>query len=179
MEKSKMKIGFVGSQGTGKTTLSYELAAELKKRGHDVYVLSEVARSCPLPINEETTKESQLWIIGKQMTREQSAKGKIYVSDRTILDPYCYGMRIDPDFFKDFESFIKAYLRTYDYIFYMPPNDDYLMDDGTRSTDTKFRDEIDSLMKWNLDKLKAKYVTLDDNNVNVVLKHLGFKDVRN
>lgn len=166
-----MKIGFIGSQGTGKTTLAYELAYRLKKQGNDVYVLSEIARSCPLPINEETTKESQLWIMGKQMTREQSAKGKIYITDRTILDPFCYSMRIEPEFFEHFKEFIKTYLTTYDYIFYMKPNDDFLIDDGLRSTDAKFRDEIDSLMKKYLDELYTdKYYTVKAGDVDSILE---------
>jgi len=166
-----MKIGFVGTQGTGKTTLGYELAAYLKKQGQDVYVLSEVARSCPLPINEKTTKESQLWIIGKQMTREQSAKGKIYITDRTILDPYCYGLRIDPEFFKKFREFIKAYMTTYDYVFYLPPNDKYLIDDGTRSTNKEFRDEINKLVLETLKDVCPNYVELKNNNLmNVITK---------
>jgi len=167
-----MKIGFIGSQGTGKTTLAYKVAAELKMKGHDVYVLSEVARSCPLPINEGTTRESQLWIIGKQMTREQSAKGKIYITDRTILDPYCYGLRIDKEFFSTFKDFIKSYMTTYDLIFYLEPNDDYLVDDGTRSTDTKFRDEIDGLMKEQLNVLGVMYETIKPGDVNKILEYV-------
>jgi len=168
-----MKIGFVGSQGTGKTTLAYKLASELKQNRHDVYVLSEVARSCPLPINQSTTKESQLWIIGKQMTREQSAKGKIYITDRTILDPFCYGMRIEPEFFIKFKEMIKTYMSTYNYIFYLPPNDDYLISDGTRDTNKSFRDEIDKLMLKYLDELDIKYIKLKNNNVDNVMKYLG------
>ena len=165
-----MKIGFVGSQGTGKTTLAYELAHYLKLQGNDVYVLSEVARSCPLPINESTTKESQLWIMGKQMTREQSAKGKIYITDRTLLDSFCYGMRIDEKFFNHFKEFVKEYLTTYDYILYLKPNDKYLKDDGTRSVDKNFRDEIDFLMKKYLDELCPNYFKLDTNNLENILE---------
>ena len=58
-----MKIGFIGSQGCGKTTTAYALATELKKRKHDVYVLSEVARSCPFELNEGATEKSQMWIF--------------------------------------------------------------------------------------------------------------------
>lgn len=154
----RIKIGFIGTQGAGKTTACYSLATKLKKDGHDVYVLSEVARSCPLPLNKDATMESQLWIFGKQLTREQSARGNILISDRTILDVFCYSMRTDKTFFKSLIPFVKKYLETYDVIFFLEPSDEYLIDDGIRSTDKEFRDEIDNIMK--------KYI--DEFNVNVV-----------
>jgi len=168
-----MKIAFCGSQGTGKTTIAYKLAYKLKRAGHDVYVLSEVARSCPLPINEETTREAQLWIMGKQMTREQSAKGKIYVSDRTLLDSFAYAIRKDPEFFEPAKQFIKNYMTTYDFIFYMEPNDNYLMNDGTRSTDKKFRDDIDNIMKSLIDELDIDVIKT--RNVDDMFKQIIFE----
>jgi len=143
---SKYKIGLIGAQGTGKTTAAYELAAELKRRGKDVYVLSEVARSCPLPLNDAATIESQFWIMGKQLTREQSAISEILVSDRTLMDSLIYGYRKYPDMFRSLKPFVKRYMETYAAVIYFSPNDDYLMEDGTRSVDKQFRDEIDALM---------------------------------
>ena len=158
----RIKIGFVGAQGTGKTTAAYDLAAKLKKAGHDVYVLSEVARSCPLPINEDATFEAQLWIMGKQLTREQSAKGNILISDRTLLDSFCYSLRANKDFFKNMFPFIKEYMKTYDAIFLLKPNDDYLIDDGTRSTNKDFRDEIDEIMMKCIDTLEIPVIDVED-----------------
>ncbi len=163
-----IKIGFIGSQGSGKTTKAYEFATVLKKAGHDVSVITEVARSCPLPINERTTKASQLWIMGKQMTREQSIKSNIIITDRTILDSFCYSSRIDIEFFKHFEQMIKKYMETYDIVFYLPPNDNYLVDDGTRSIDKQFRNEIDCIMNNYIDKLSIKIYQVD--NINSMLE---------
>ena len=158
----KMKIGFAGAQGSGKTTKAYELAYELKRIGYDVYMLSEVARSCPLPINEEATTESQLWILGETLSKEQSCKGDILIHDRTLLDAYVYSMRINPKLFISLEPFIKEYMQTYDIIFYMGKNDSYLIDDGIRSTNKLFRDEIDRLILDYIKKLKLKVVQEED-----------------
>jgi len=46
------KIALIGTHGTGKTTLAHELTAESKKRGIHTEFLGELARECPLPINE-------------------------------------------------------------------------------------------------------------------------------
>ena len=170
-----MKIGFIGSQGTGKTTIAYELATKLKKEGHDVYVLSEVARSCPLPINEESTRSAQLWIMGKQITREQSAKGKIYVSDRTLLDSFAYALRVDKDFFESAKPFVEQYMTTYDLVFYLEPNDKYLVDDGTRSTDKKFRDEIDDIMLSLIEELDVSVTMVKAGDINYIFKQVMFE----
>ncbi len=159
---AKYKIAIIGAQGGGKTTQAYELATELKKRGRDVYVLSEVARSCPLPLNENATKKSQYWIFGKQMTREQSVKAEILISDRTLLDPFIYGYRKYPDIFETLIPFLNVYMKSYKAIVYLPPNDEYLIDDGIRSTDKKFRDEIDQLTVYFLKKLKINTVSVKD-----------------
>ena len=65
-----MKIALIGTHGTGKTTIVHEIVSKLKKRGFDVDFLGEIARQCPFPINEKTTKKSQIWMILKQITSE-------------------------------------------------------------------------------------------------------------
>ena len=57
-----MKIGLVGSHGTGKSTLSYLLAGELQKRDYSVGLILETVRECPFPINEDSPLEAQLWM---------------------------------------------------------------------------------------------------------------------
>ena len=159
---AKYKIALIGAQGSGKTTKGYELAAELKKRGKDVYVLSEVARSCPLPLNEDATEQSQFWIFGKQMTREQSTKAEILISDRTLLDPFIYGFRKYGRTFKTLIPFVEEYMKTYAIVAYLPPSDEYLVDDGIRSTNKEFRDEIDKLTLYFIKNLNIKTTNIED-----------------
>ena len=51
-----MKVAFIGSHGVGKTTLSYDLAAQLKRRGANVDIVKEVARLSPLPIRRRSRR---------------------------------------------------------------------------------------------------------------------------
>ncbi|MFW6282422.1 MAG: hypothetical protein ACOC1P_00005, partial [Minisyncoccales bacterium] len=69
-----MKIAFLGTHGTGKTTLAHDLVTKLKKQGIDAGFLSEIARKCPFPLNEERTKKSQIWIILNQIIAEIEAE---------------------------------------------------------------------------------------------------------
>ena len=167
-----MKIGFIGSQGSGKTTTAYALATELKKKGHDVYVLSEVARSCPFELNEGASQKTQLWIFGKQLTREQSSKGEILISDRTLMDSFCYGIRACPNFFIPLSPFVKEYLKTYDFIFYLKPKDEYLIDDGVRSTNKSFRDEIDDIIREYITKLDINYIEVESGDIDTMVEKI-------
>ena len=69
-EAGRLKVAFIGSHGVGKTTLCYGLAARLKARDTSLEMVHEVARRCPLPINEETGLASQGWILHTQIAEE-------------------------------------------------------------------------------------------------------------
>ena len=88
----RFKIAFIGSHGVGKTTLCYGLAARLKARDVAVEVVHEVARRCPLPINEETSVAAQSWILHSQIAEELVAQARypVVVCDRSVLDNYVY-----------------------------------------------------------------------------------------
>jgi len=96
-----MKIGFMGTHGTGKTTRARAMAAQLKAKdpAKRLTLLSDVARSCPLPVNEKTSDLARRWIFHRQMTREVEcvAQNDIVVCDRTILD-MAYARRAGFDF---------------------------------------------------------------------------------
>jgi predicted ATPase len=154
-----MHIGFTGTHGTGKTTAVFELATALKKEGYDVSIKSNVARRCPLPINEKSTVRSQLWILATMMKEEIESTSQITISDRTLLDVLAYTKRLDKIVSETLQNFIRGYIKmTYDVVFYLSPmgEPEYLVDDGRRSTNRTFQHHIDVIIydyihKMNLD----------------------------
>src|SRR5680860_908650 len=82
----------MGSHGVGKTTLCFDVAARLKRLDLGVDLVKEVARSCPLPINKDTTLEAQSWILHTQIAEELAASSRyeMVVCDRSALDNYAY-----------------------------------------------------------------------------------------
>ena len=90
------KIGLLSTHGTGKTTLAYEIAAELKKKNYSVRVIGEIAtiaRERAIPIDQITTLEAQAWILHRQCSTELEAviaNWEVTICDRTVLDNYCY-----------------------------------------------------------------------------------------
>jgi len=142
-----MKIALIGSHGVGKTTLCFELAARLKRRNVDVEIVREVARSCPLPINLETTVRAQEWILHTQI-REEIEAGAVHdvvLCDRSVLDNYCY-MVAAAGTAKVWERFLDYWLATYDVLIHVPlwirPTFD-----GVRSVDSGFQEQVELLLE--------------------------------
>jgi len=173
-----MKIAFFGTHGTGKTTLAHELIMGLKKKGADAGFLGEVARKCPFPINEDTTKKSQIWIILNQIIGELEAEGKykFLICDRSVLDGYCYYIR---KFGRKeaIEKLVKEHLKTYDSLIRVPIRKGFLKKDKIRSVNEKFQAEIDNQFDKMLKILKVDYINLNEKEENpcreIILKILG------
>ena len=141
-----MKIAFIGSHGVGKTTLCYDLAAALKRRGLNVDIVKEVARLSPLPINRQTSLDAQLWILMTQVAEEvrSASQHDAVVCDRSVLDNYAYLARAcgrQPEI----ERFVEFWLRSYDLLVKVPVTG-HADADGVRDVDEQFVHAIDELV---------------------------------
>jgi nicotinamide riboside kinase len=141
-----MKLALIGTHGVGKTTLCFELAARLKRRSLDVEIVREVARRCPLPINQQTTVRAQEWILLTQMALEieATAAHEIVLCDRSVLDNYCYlvhaaGTR------PLWERVLDDWIPTYDLLVWVPQwaEPGY---DGVRAVNPAFQRRIEDLL---------------------------------
>lgn len=159
-----MKIGFTGTHGVGKTTAVYELATCLKKNNKKVKINTNTARSCPLPINEDATINSQFWIFGELLKKEQESNPEeILLCDRTLLDVYCYIYRISSHVAEELEEFVRGYMYTYDVVFYMPPIPKYLVDDGKRSVSHAFQARIKEILDNYIERHDVNVVRTESN----------------
>lgn len=140
-----MKIAIIGTHGTGKTTLAYKLCAEAKKLGRNATVLNETARSCPFPINEGSSLDGFIWMTGAQLAKEQLAvahKSDFIVCDRSVFDHVAYVPRelAKGKIFDGFLSACKAWMNTYDKIFWIHPSKNIdIVNDGIRCVDPQFQ----------------------------------------
>jgi len=155
-----VKIAFIGTHGVGKTTLCFELAARLKRLDLSVDIVKEVARLCPLPINQDTTLQAQSWILHSQIAAEIVAASRFQaiVCDRSVIDNYAYlvhrvGTR------PNLEPLIQEWAQSYDGLFKVPicapPSFD-----GTRDLSTTFQHEIDALVEETLQRLEIRCTRL-------------------
>ncbi len=170
-----MKIALIGTHGTGKTTLAYELVANLKKEGMNAGLVREIAGICPLPINEETTIESQKWMIYQQYCKEieEQSRFPILVCDRSTLDDYAYySNKFGADTL--IHDFVKETIKEYDFLFRIPINGSYLKKDGIRSINPTFQKEIDRMFDFLLEQFSVDcYKTCNLKEILGVIKNGG------
>lgn len=143
------KVALVGTHGVNKTTIAYELAGVLKRKGRTVELLTEIARECPFPLNEQATREAYQWIIARQVQLEieKSPRADVLVCDRSVLDNYAYYVRRYGSKGEEAEAlgqYCRSWMRTYDLLVRLPIAE-ALAPDGFRSTDANFQREIDLL----------------------------------
>lgn len=133
------KLAFIGTHGVGKTTLCYDLASRLKRRDVALDVVHEVARRCPLPINEETGVASESWILHTQVAEEVVAESRypVVICDRSVLDNYVY-LLLAAGPRPGLEALIEHWIETYDLLIHVPALD-VPQPDGVRAPDPAFQ----------------------------------------
>lgn len=156
-----MKVAFIGTHGVGKTTLCFDLAALLKRQDLHVDIVKEVARLSPLPINQKTTLEAQLWILTTQVAEEirSAAQHRVVVCDRSVLDNYAY-MAFAAGRQRPIERFVDWWMRSYDLLFKVPLAPGAASEDGVRDTDEFFMRGIDQLVGRLLEEKKIAHRVL-------------------
>lgn len=155
------KIAFIGSHGVGKTTLCYGLAARLKARDVSLEMVHEVARRCPLPINEATGIASQSWILHSQVAEEIAACARypVVICDRSVLDNYVY-LLVASGRQVALENMVADWLLSYDLLVLVPitvaPSPD-----GIRATDPAFQEVVETRVRKELSSRRITALELD------------------
>jgi len=156
-----LKIAFIGTHGVGKTTLCFDLASRLKRLDLSVDIVKEVARSCPLPINEQTTLEAQAWILHTQIAQEivAAAQNQAVICDRSVLDNYAYLVhRVGR--MREYDALVRAWVGSYDGLFKVPVIQAPTFD-GTRAVSRDFQLQIDAGIERLIDVFAVKVHHLD------------------
>lgn len=139
----------------------------LKKEFPKFHFVSEAARDCPYPINENTGFLSQDFIFRTQVCRELNAElGDVVITDRTTFDQLAYieyayrdAMTISENKYELLKRYALAWANTYDVLFYVPIEFD-LVNDGVRSTDDNYRRKIDEYIIDMINDKNRRYYTL-------------------
>lgn len=144
-----MKIALVGTHGVGKTTIAYELAGLIKRKGKAVELITEIARECPFPLNDLGTSQAYQWIIARQIQVEieKSSRAEILICDRSVLDNFAYYVRRcgrSGEEARALEAYCRSWMKTYDLLVRLPIARE-IEADGFRSTDPAFQREIDQI----------------------------------
>ncbi len=153
------KIAFIGSHSVRKTNAVHSFAGAVGRSGRSVEVGREVVRFSPLGLNEGATPEAQLWTLTTQIQQELELRTRadVLVLDRAVIDNFAYYLRAtggeDPF---DVKPLVAKWTQTYDLLVRLKP-DVPLKADGVRSTNERFRKEIEKI----LDLIIPKHVEAD------------------
>jgi nicotinamide riboside kinase len=156
-----VKIAFIGSHGVGKTTLCFGLAARLKVRDVSLEVVYEVARRCPLPINQETGVASESWILHTHIAEEllAAARYPVVICDRSALDNYVYLLlAAGPQ--PVLESLVNGWMRGYDLLVHVPVLQEPASD-GVRAVDPAFQRAVEQRLAEELERRGLSPLYLD------------------
>ena len=193
-----MIFSFTGAQSTGKTTL---LNVLYKENGDYPFtfipeVTRLVKREYNMPINEGGGDLTQMLIMTEHVRNiyknraDHLIRGVHQIFDRCALDGIVYSLwllqegKISRPCFEASELIWKSLKDKYDVIFYTSPDDVKLVDDGERSADVKFRNDIINIFNIYLerrdfdadvvvlkgsvkDRLKTIKSTLDKRNIDI------------
>lgn len=141
-----MRIGISGAQSVGKTTLLNALRSEPTFKEYSI--CDEVTRrvkSYGLLINEHGSDTTQRLIMQEHIVNLYMHENMI--TDRTSLDGLVYTKylkqkgKVGQETLDYAGKIFDKTIRQYDLLFYIVPEFD-IVDDGTRSTDIEFRDDI-------------------------------------
>ena len=159
--RESFKVAFVGTHGVGKTTLCYGLAARLKAKDISLEVVGEIARRCPLPINQNTTLGAQGWILHTQIAEEilASARYEVVICDRSVLDNFVY-LRLASGPQQNFQRLVDTWISTYDLLVRVPIVST-ITPDGLRSTDPVFRTAVDDRLLTEIRSRELRILDLD------------------
>lgn len=177
-----MRIGITGAQSVGKTTLLNALRSE--KFFTSYTICDEVTRrvrSYGLPINEDGTGITQRLIMNEHIYNVFMFDKML--TDRTALDGLVYTSyltkkgRVDASVLKHVRQVFDRVWRKYDHVFYIEPEFD-IVDDGVRSVDKNFRDEIAELFDSVIEKEKLSMTRVKGSVRNRVDTVIGILEGR-
>jgi len=193
-----MICSFTGAQSTGKTTLLKKLYAE--NGDYPFSFIPEVTRlvrrEYNMPINESGDDLTQMLIMTEHVRNiyknraDHLIRGVHQIFDRCALDGIVYSLwlleegKISRPCYDACDLIWKNLKDKYDVIFYTSPDDVKLVDDGERSADERFREQIINIFKIFLeresfdceivtlkgsvkDRLKTVRATLAKHDINI------------
>jgi nicotinamide riboside kinase len=155
-----MKIAIIGAHGTGKSTLSKEIAESL-----GFNLISDVvpdAFRLKFLINENTPPETQFWILSKMLELERNTPEN-WVMEKSLWDNIIYGSFSikDTKIIKVIKDIVIKNVY-YDLVFYCPIEFP-IEDDGLRSLNVDFQKTVDQELRKLLKKLKIKFYEVSGN----------------
>lgn len=167
-----MLISFSGAQSTGKSTLLGVCQETMPEWDFVPEVTRLVKREYDLPINEDGNDLTQMMIMGEHLRNAYSKREKHVILDRCSLDGLVYthwlcdNRKVSMGTYSHARYVFDNTVEKYDLIIYTSPEDVPVVDDGERSINVKFRDEIIELFEQYLSNIPSQKLLRVRGSVN-------------
>jgi nicotinamide riboside kinase len=147
------RIGFCGTTSVGKTTLVNALRelpefSEYQTRTERSKYLNDLG----IPLNTDSTLKGQTIFLAERCS--ELLQDNI-ITDRTVIDVMAFtalAKSIDPKAKSDFLNHAANLINEYDYIFYVDPSGVEIEDNGVRTIDAEYRNDIDYMINFYIAK---------------------------
>jgi len=148
-----MRIGITGTMSVGKTTLVNALKdIEQFKNYKFATERSKYLRDLGIPLNTDSTLKGQTIFLAERCSELINEN---LITDRTVVDVMAFTNLAKSINMNDKISFLDyscRFMGEYDYIFYIPFENIEIENNGVRTTDPQYREEIDFTIQSILEK---------------------------
>jgi nicotinamide riboside kinase len=143
-----MRIGLTGTQSVGKSTLAKALKNLPEFANYEIATeRSKYLRDQGVALNDDSTIKGQLVFAAE---RSLELMKENIITDRTVYDVSAFTLSaksIDWPVKIRFVELIMSLYKEYDVIIYVSPEGIEIEDNGVRTTNSEYRDKIDSVIK--------------------------------
>ena len=164
------RILFTGAFSTGKTSAVNHISDSLASLGNATSIVTDLARTCPFPLNHNQSSSTTCWLIHKQIANELESTledVEIVLCDRGLPDILSHWLHKSGSLYGGDQAITellpvaKRWSSLYDRI-YLSRIDERLTPqaDGLRVSDAQYRDELQSCLLQTLNSLKLPFQTL-------------------
>jgi nicotinamide riboside kinase len=180
-----MLISFSGAQSTGKSTLLKVWQEAIPEWDYIPEVTRLVKREYDLPINEDGNDLTQTMIMSEHLRNAFAKREKHAILDRCSLDGLVYthwlcdNKKVSMGTYSHTSYIFNNTIEKYDLIIYTSPEDVPVVDDGERSINVKFREEIINLFEQYLSNIPAQKLLRVKGSVRQRIDQIGltFEDL--
>ena len=152
-----MKIGFCGTMSVGKTTIVNALKELPEFKEYEFRTeRSKYLRDLGIPLNTDSTVKGQFVFLAE---RASELFHDNIITDRTVIDVMAFTKlaKSIPYYIADEVCQAASHLiREYDYIFYVSPKGVEIEDNGVRTTDAEYRNEVDKEIRQILNEYSQR-----------------------
>ena len=152
-----MKIGLCGTISVGKTTLVKALKELEQFKDYEIATeRSKYLRDQGVALNTDSTIKGQLVFAAE---RSIELMKENIITDRTVYDVVAFTLSaksIDWHEKRQFVNLLMSIRNEYDAVVYVSPEGVEIEDNGVRTTDAKYREQIDFVIREMLVEYKPK-----------------------